>query len=224
MLPREPPRGPRDARQCFVIEDPRQQIGERRPEAHFAVTDRLDQGVARRRRAVLDVGQHLQGALRAPAEVGVRGQSRERRVEVLAVDLEAALLQVGIADVGVIGGEPVQRPATRRDESHLAPGHALLGHLELDLKIRRLRQRHPHLAGEARFRRPAGGEEARRPHERTAAIGDARPGGGRVQTGDADAHEIAPPVGLLVQRRGRGLDRDGRGSDRPTARDRQGVL
>src|SRR2546430_17369201 len=97
---------------------------------------------------------HLQGALRAPAEVGVRGQSRERRVEVLAVDLEAALLQVGIADVGVIGGEPVQRPATRREESHLAPGHALVGHLALDLKNRRVRQRYPDLAAAARFQRP----------------------------------------------------------------------
>src|SRR2546430_9525173 len=68
---------------------------------------------------------HLQGALRAPAEVGVRGQSRERRVEVLAVDLEAALLQVGIADVGVIGGEPVDRKSTRLNSSHSQISYAV---------------------------------------------------------------------------------------------------
>ena len=214
VLPREPPRRPRDPRQRLVIEDPRQHVRERRPEAHLAVADRLNQGVARRRRAVLDVGQHLQGAFRAPPEVGVRGETGEGGVQVLAVHLEAALLQVGIPDVGVIAGEPVQRPAARWGESHLAPGDALLSHLEVDLKLRRLRQRHPHLAREARPWRAPRGQEARRAHERAAAIGHTRPGGGRVQAGDRDAHEIAAPVGLLVQGRGRGVDRDRRSGER----------
>src|SRR3989441_12627607 len=63
---------------------------------------------------------HLERALRAPAVLRVRGEPGERRIEILAVHFETALLQVRVADVRVIAREPVKRPASRRGESHCA--------------------------------------------------------------------------------------------------------
>src|SRR5437867_10352727 len=90
-----------------------------------------------RRGSVLDVGQHLESTLRGPAVLGMVGESRERCVEVRAVHLEAALLPVGVADVGVTRREPVQGPAARRGEPHAPAADSLLADLEIDLELGR---------------------------------------------------------------------------------------
>ena len=70
----------------------------------------------------------------------------EGGVEVLTVNLEAAFLQIGVADVGVIRSDPVDGPASRGNEPHPALGDALLADLEFDVEIGWLRERHPDLS------------------------------------------------------------------------------
>src|SRR2546427_8108237 len=77
----------------------------------------------------------------------------ERRIEILAVDLERPLLEVGVADVGMDRGEPVERPAFRRGETQPAPCGAVSSHFDVDLKIRRLRKGDPHFAGQCEDRK-----------------------------------------------------------------------
>ena len=192
-----------------MVEQPGQQVREQRLEPDLAAADRLDQRPGGLGGAVLDVGDHLQRALCGPAVVGVTGEAGEGRVEVLAVDLEAALLQVGVPDGGVDRGQPVERPALGRHEPEAAARNARLPHLHVDLELGRLGQRHPHLAQEDRARR----EEPGAAHERTAPVRHTRPARGRVEPRDGDAHEVAAPLGLLVEGRGGGND----GGRRPSA-------
>ena len=130
------------------------------------------------------------------------------------MDFEAALLQVRVANVRVIAGEPVQRPASRRSESHCAARHTLLAHLELDLKLRRAGERNPHFARESPAPPTPGGEDARRPHQPPAAVGHTGAGGGGLETGDGDAHEVVAAVGLLIQHRGDRFNDDGGSGER----------
>ena len=212
-LARQQTGGPHDARQRLVVEQPGQQVREQRLEPDLAAADRLDQRPGGLGGAVLDVGDHLQRALCGPAVVGVTGEAGERRVEVLAVDLEAALLQVGVPDVGVDRGQPVERPALGRHEPDAAARDPRLPHLHVDLELGGLGERHPHLAQEDR----AGREEPGAANERAAPVRHARPARGRVEPGYGDAHEVAVPLRLLVQGRGRRND-GGRRSTAPYRR------
>jgi len=62
--------------------------------------------------------------------------------------LERALLQVGVSDIGMDRGEPVQRPAFGRRESQPAPSGAVASNLDVDLKVRRFRERDPDFAAQ----------------------------------------------------------------------------
>jgi len=137
-------------------------------------------------------------------------QAGQGRVQVAALRLDAALAQVGEPEVGVARGDPVQRPPARRYESHALADHALLADFQVDLVQHRLSQGHPHLAGEpgAAFV----GQEPRRPDQRASTVGHARPGGGRVEPGDRDTHQVATPVGLPIQGSRNGPEDGRRGS------------
>src|SRR6185437_14135215 len=201
-------RGPEDAREGLVVEDPRQRLCEQGGDADLAVADGPHERLTRGGGAVLDIRDQLERALRGPTEVGMRGQPGERRIQVPAVRFETFLLQGGEADVGVARRDPVQRPAPRRREPDATTPDALLADLDVNLELgaRRPRQRYPELAHEAR----AGRQQTRGAHERTTGVGD--PGARRrgVEAHHGDPHEVVASVGLLVQCRRRRIDDDRR--------------
>src|SRR6266850_84857 len=206
MLACEETRGPEDAREGLVVEDPRQRLCEQGGDADLAVADGPHERLTRGGGAVLDIRDQLERALRGPAEVGMRGQPGERRIQVPAVRLETFLLQGGEADVGVTRRDPVQRPAPRRREPDAPTPDALLADLDVNLELGpgRPRQRYPELAREA----GAGRQQTRGAHERATGVGHAGARRRSVEAGYRDPHEIVPAIGLLVQRRRRRVDDD----------------
>ena len=199
---REQAGGPGGARQGLVVEQSREEVREQRREPDLAVADRAHQCVTRRRRAMLPVGDRRKRALRRPSEIGMGRQARQCRVEVAAVRFDTALSQVGESEVGMARSDPIQRPPARRHESHALADHALLADFQVDLVRRWLRQGYPHLAGEPGAARV--GQEPRRADQRASPVGHARPGGGRVEPGDRDTHQVAATVGLPIQDGGNG--------------------
>ena len=118
--------------------------------------------------------------------------------------LERALLQIGVPDIGMDRGEPVQRPTFRRRESQPPPGRAVASDFDVDLKVRRFRERDPDFAAQRHPLRRR--QQSRCPDQRAAPVGHARARGGRAQPGDGDAHQVFAPFGLLKQRGGSDLD------------------
>ena len=203
-LAREFARRPHQPRVRVVIEDPRQHVGEQRLPADPAALDRLHERVARLGRAILQKREHLQRALGREVKIAMRQRPGERGIEILAVALERALLEVGVSHVGVNRGEPVHRPPFRGSEPQAPARGAIASDFHVELKIRRLRERHPHLAAQ---RGTLGcRQQSRCPDERAVPVGHARAGGGRVQTRDRNAHEILAALGLLKERGGTGFD------------------
>ena len=147
-LAREFPGGPHEPRKRLVIEQAGEHVCEQHVPGDFAVANRLQQRVTRVSRPVLEERQHLQRALGGKAKVAIGREPRERGVEISAMNLERSLLQIGVADVGVNRGQPVQRPALRRGEAHAPARDAILSHFDVDLKVGRLGERHPDLAAE----------------------------------------------------------------------------
>ena len=190
-----------------MIENAGEQVREQGPEADFPVAQGLDQRLDLLRRAVLRVRNDLQRALGAPAVIRVAVQPGERGVQVPAVDLEAAFLEIGIADVGVIGGEPVQRPPLWGREPDPPAGAPVLSYHHLELVFGGFGEGDKDLAGQGEAAR--GREESRRPHELSAAVGDPGPGGGGVESLDRDVDQVVVTVGLRVKRGGARVD-DGR--------------
>ena len=188
-----------------MVEQAGEQVREQRRPSYLRVANRFEQRFAVVGRAVLDVRDHLQGALGGPAVVGVGREPLHRGVQVFAVDLEAALLKVRVADVGVVRGEPVQGPALRRHEPHGLARDAVLADLEVDAVRRRLGERHPHFTLQRQSLAEA--QQPRRSHQLAVAADHLRARGGRVEAGDGDAHEVLAAVGLGVQGGGAHFDR-----------------
>jgi hypothetical protein len=134
----------------------------------------------------------------------VRLEAGERGVEVAPVYLERGVLHVGVADVGVDRGQEVQRPAPRGREPDGGAGYPFPADFDFDLVAGRLRQGHPHLAGE---RAPVRiGEQPGGADQPAALVGDPGPRRRRVEAGDGDPHKVGPAVRLGVQGRGPHLD------------------
>src|SRR3989442_8648564 len=152
MLAREQTSGPEDACEGLVVEDPSQRLCEQGGDADLAVADRPHERLARGGCAVLDIRDQLDRALRSPAEVGMRRQPGERRIQVPAVHFETFLPQRGEADVGVARRDPVQRPAPRRSGPDAPAPDALLADFDVNLELGPAypRQGHPELAREPR--------------------------------------------------------------------------
>ncbi len=145
-LARQPARGPHQAREGFVIEDPRQHVREQRLEADAAVLQRAHQGRSGFGWPILEIREDLQRALGGEAVVRVGGEPGERGVEILAMDFERVLLEIGVADVRVDRREPVQRPALGWREANALARGAVATDLDIDLELRRLRQGDPDFA------------------------------------------------------------------------------
>jgi hypothetical protein len=160
-----------------VVEDPREEVREQPREPDARVANRPRQRLARGGRAPLGVREHLQRALRGPAELRVQRQPGQRRIEVRALDVERRLAGIGATDVGMTRRDPIERPAPRRSEVDESVAHPLLADLDVDAKLRRRRQRHPDLAHEPCVVR----KQARGAHQRAAPVGHPGAGGGSVE-------------------------------------------
>ena len=121
---------PHEARKRLVIENAGEHVREQRLPSDFAVTDGLEQCVARLARPILQVGEHLQRAFGGESKIVMARESRDCRIQVATMDFEGALLQIGVADVSVNRREPVERPAfwrrdarapARRSGTHSSP-------------------------------------------------------------------------------------------------------
>src|SRR5882724_653384 len=188
----------------LVVEDPRQRLREQRRDADLAVADGACERLPRGGRAVLDVRDQVERALRRPAEVGMGGQPGQRRIQIPAVQFDTVFLKRGEADVGVARRDPVDGPAARWREPDAATPDPLLADLDVDLELGPggPGEGHPELAGEAR----AGGQAARGPYQRAAAVGHAGASRRGVEARHGDLDEVVAAIGLLVQRRGHSVD------------------
>ena len=153
-LSREFSRRPHEPRERLVIEKSREHVREQRLPSDFAVTDSLQECVTCVARSILQIGENLQRALGGESKIAMAREPRDRRIQVAAMDLERAFLEIGIANVGVNRGEPVQRPPFRRRDAHAPPCRAVASDFDVDLIFRWLGERHPELAAQRRsFRR-----------------------------------------------------------------------
>ena len=128
-------RGPENAGEGLVVEEPRQQLGEHGGESDSAVAQRPRERLPGTGSAILDKRNDLKRALRGPAEVGVCRQPGQCGIQVPAVHFEGLFLQPGEADVGVARGDPVQGPAPRWHQPHEPAPDALFSHLDVDLEL-----------------------------------------------------------------------------------------
>jgi len=199
MLAREQTRGPEDAREGLVVEDPCQRLCEHGGEADLAVADGARQRLTRAGGAVLDIRDQLERAFRRPANSGCAGSrlSAASRLR-CCTSRHGSRSSVSPTSVCSRRSSTASSAAAAR-AGPLAPD-ALFAHFDLDLELGpdRPRKRYPQLPCEAR----AGRQQPCGPDERTAAVRHAGARRRGVEARHADPHEVVAAIGLLVQRVG----------------------